>query len=519
MYTFTSRNGIVDLVQCPLSIDNEHQIKFNSVAEQAIYFENLHGTTVSPLNLIAFNALDYIEIPLEYTRVENKNYCRIQNYNVLNDNNVGSKWYYFFITKFEMVSDSVTRLYLKIDVWQTYQFDITFNSTFVERNHVQEDYYNSLNDEPSEGVLTLHNELLEQFSGGYFIFCNGDISQDDMTSSQKVQFKIGNFSIPSYVMFYTEANAGQMATDMQSIANAGRGDRVNSAMYIPFLADSSKLSSQIVNTFPYCSGATDSDGLLKKVIEFDFSTYIPQFKKELCFPYAVIQVQDMTTGQTINLEPNRFDLSEGLKAKFELRGSISETPSYKVIPMNYKNNIYSFSDSLVVKCNTSLPVLNNSYAKYLMNNQDFNNLKIAGGIADVGYSLLNKSPMGAFSGFESIANVMLQESQARKQPNQLTSITDGAMDRILFNNGIRIKLLTMDDDHKEMARSYWNMYGYPIKKLRYPSSTIDTGKTHKFIKTLDCNVDGYISQEYLQEITNLYNRGITFWKSDSFRQY
>lgn len=509
----STRKGTIELLQCPLSSDNEHQIYFSDLTAQNTYFTALHGQVISNMNLVKFGP-DYIDVPADYASAILNNYVRIQN------TSINTKWYYYFATKFETINDNATRIYLKIDVWQTWQFDITFSKSFVEREHVITDYFNKMNDLPSEGVLEELITTKYNFTGGYFVFCNADPTVDDTTSSSNIGFSLGNYSIPSYVLFYKEDQKASLSMDLQKIANAGRGDRINACVYVPFIVSPASLNINTTNGYPFCTGATTPTDVMKQTITFDFSGFVAGYKKDLCYPYAYIQVQDLITGQSIILHPEKFsDLLTGQQVNFEIQGTISESPYYKIIPKNYKGQEYSYSDSLVVRCNTSLPVLNNSYAKYLMNNQLANDLRYASAGVGVGASILSGSGMGILSGFENIANTMIQEQQAKKQPNQLSAITDGALERFIFNNGIKVSLFTMDADHQNTAHSFWNMYGYPIKQVKTPVIAIPDGRYHQFTKLQDANISGDIPQTDLQEITSLFNRGITMWNSDYFRQY
>jgi hypothetical protein len=45
------------------------------------------------------------------------------------------KWFYAFITQYDFVSPKVTRITYQIDVYQTWLFDMTWQSTYVEREH------------------------------------------------------------------------------------------------------------------------------------------------------------------------------------------------------------------------------------------------------------------------------------------------------------------------------------------------------------------------------------------------
>lgn len=484
---------------------------FNFLSEQQTYFNNLSGGIQIEYNYIRHE--NTMTVPLDY-------YTCIQfNYLIYQNEMVNNKWFFCFIDRFEFVNDKVTKLYLKTDVWQTWQFDVNYERSFIERRHEVTDSMNSLSDTPNEGTLINYKSLEHNFRGAYFVFCNADVTQEDTTNSSQYDFKLGNFSVPSMVLVYEAGQASSMAMDLQKIANKGYGDRISSAVFVPAFNDTfTILQNMIVDTvngYPVCRGTEYSEDLLKETIEFDFSDVNLGHEKCLTFPYAKIVVQDMTTGQTIELEPNRFDSKI---AKFEIQSTISETPSYRVIPLNYKEQNKAFAESLVIKCNTSLPVANNTYAKYLMNNQDMNNLKIAGAGVGIAGSIVAGSPMGAISGFESITNTLLQEKQAQKQPNQLSSITDGALERIQFQNGIRIMLMVMDEDHMKTANDYWTLFGYPQRCIDYPRPSVNT-LDYEFIKLQNANIGGKMSQSDLIEIQDMFNRGVTMWKAEKFRQY
>lgn len=53
--------------------------------------------------------------------------------------NYGNKWFYAYITNMEYENDGLTNITISTDVWQTWQFDINFKNSFVEREHVNND--------------------------------------------------------------------------------------------------------------------------------------------------------------------------------------------------------------------------------------------------------------------------------------------------------------------------------------------------------------------------------------------
>lgn len=50
--------------------------------------------------------------------------------------NHANKWFYAFITNIEYVNENLTNIYITTDVWQTWQFDIIFKESFVEREMI-----------------------------------------------------------------------------------------------------------------------------------------------------------------------------------------------------------------------------------------------------------------------------------------------------------------------------------------------------------------------------------------------
>lgn len=59
------------------------------------------------------------------------NYCCY-----FNANENSRKMFYNFIDRIEYIAKNTTKIYLKTDVWQTWQFDVVFRQSWIERSHV-----------------------------------------------------------------------------------------------------------------------------------------------------------------------------------------------------------------------------------------------------------------------------------------------------------------------------------------------------------------------------------------------
>lgn len=121
----------VKLLQVPINLDNKNQITFSNSTEQFNYFNSLPKLEASNFS---FQRKDnIIRWPGHVDNLMYYNYCMYQN------ENYGTKWFYAFITNMEYVNDNMTYIYIKTDVFQTWQFNLNYKRMFVEREHVNDD--------------------------------------------------------------------------------------------------------------------------------------------------------------------------------------------------------------------------------------------------------------------------------------------------------------------------------------------------------------------------------------------
>ena len=123
------------LLKCPLSLDNKNQLTFANKTAQYNYFNSLPKLELGNFKYIRQASVirypEHIDNLLEY------NYCMYQN------DNYSNKWFYAFIINMHYVNDNMTQISIMTDVWQTWQFDISFEESFIEREMI-----NVINDIP-----------------------------------------------------------------------------------------------------------------------------------------------------------------------------------------------------------------------------------------------------------------------------------------------------------------------------------------------------------------------------------
>jgi hypothetical protein len=126
----------VRLLNTPLSMGDEHQIKFTSVAAQTNYFISCAQHTF--FDFLYQRKEQIIRVPINIEDLYDCNYVMYKN------SRFSTKFFYAYITKLEWLSDQSTAVHIKTDVYQTWQFQLTFHDSFIERQHPATDQYNTL---------------------------------------------------------------------------------------------------------------------------------------------------------------------------------------------------------------------------------------------------------------------------------------------------------------------------------------------------------------------------------------
>ena len=128
-------NSRVILLKSPLKLDNYNQITFNNSGQQFDYFYSLPKieewdyTYVRKDGVIrvATNSSLTFEDLLQY------NYCMYQN------TSYDNKWFYAFVTDITYINDGMTEVKIETDTFQSWQFELQYKNSFVEREHVNDD--------------------------------------------------------------------------------------------------------------------------------------------------------------------------------------------------------------------------------------------------------------------------------------------------------------------------------------------------------------------------------------------
>lgn len=116
----------IRLLKLPLTIDNKNQLTFANLENQTNYFLGI--TECIELEKCSYQRKDnIIRFPAHIDSIIQYDYVMYKN------ENYGDKWFYAFVIGMEYENDGLTNVAIQTDVFQTWQFDILWKQSFIER--------------------------------------------------------------------------------------------------------------------------------------------------------------------------------------------------------------------------------------------------------------------------------------------------------------------------------------------------------------------------------------------------
>lgn len=508
----------IRLLKCPLELSDLNQITFSNAAAQYTYFNSLPHLTVDNATYVRRDG--YIRYPVQYDDLVHYNYVMYQN------EAYSDKWFYAYIERMEYISDGMTAIYIKTDCFQTWQFDLEYKRTFVEREHTNDDTIGS-------------NIVDEGLQLGEFVCNTGDTGSIEFGSGPEGDANLLCFQVTELVsglgsaantrryagiysglyMFGVRPQYADQVID--AYASDGKSDNIIAIFYAPgkffdARVQTSSLPGQVGTIYYSPVTPGEYSTLLTQPTTVAINTtidgYIPKNNKLFTSPYNYIH---FTNNSGSDVEYHYEDFKNNT-AKFFVSGSICQGCSIKLTPVDYKGHAEAYAFGINAG---KLPQC--AWAKdYYTNWVTQNAANHAMTMLSAGASVLTAPPTAqglmnaGVSAFNSIGNMMAEYYKAERMPNQAAgNVNSGDLNfsarRYFFHYGrMHIKA--------EIAKSideYFSMYGYKTKRVKVPNIT---GRTNwNFVKTIGCYIAGNIPQEDMSTIKEMFDSGITFWHNPS----
>lgn len=527
-------NTDVILLKVPLEISDNNQLTFANATAQYNYFYGLPKLAFDKFtyqrkdNTIKVGAL--IDDLYEY------------NYVMYRNTNHSNKWFYAYITNLEYISDQVTAISIKTDVWQTWQFDLNYKKTFVEREHVNDDTVGShtvpegieLGEYVQNGSV-VNSDLLNTSTESnvcYICFQVSDYPTQTHTGispafpNDVTGRKVGGvYSGLDYIMVLTADDANNLIAcyDADSKSNA-----IVAIFTVPFGAINANNMSIVNRTSDYGNFTTfmfssdSSTAITLDTITLSKPTsldgYTPKNGKMKTYPFCYFYTSN-NAGTEVDFHWEDFSSSP----TFTIDGVVSQGMSIKAYPTNYKRGTGLDGYTYGIACG-KLPICawNTDYYVNWCTQNAINiplNLAtsvvksvgaIAGGITTGGAYGAIAGVGGGMNLLRSVADVVNQHYQASLTPDQARGNANcGDINMAKTRFGFTFYPMSIKAEYAKMCDDYLSMFGYKVNEVKIPNIT--GRRNWNYVKTIGCYIKADIPQDDLAEIKSLFDKGITFW--------
>lgn len=514
------------LLKSPLKLDNYNQITFSNLTAQYNYFSSLpkleyDGCTYQRKDGVIYYDTDK-ETNINAPRFEDLlqyNYCMYKN------DSYKDKWFYAFVTDIKYINDGMTEITIDTDAFQSWQFDIIYMNSFIEREHVSNDTVglHTLPEGLETGEYITNTENKNNYLTSYSILVASTIDLDTYASDG------GNAYGGVYQGYnlYHFSNSSTGRTALQNVLMRMNTDQKLNAIVGIFLCpvgffttdsltDGSKVTPE---TTPrgFSWGSSVQDTYVQRLNTLN--GYTPKNNKLKTYPYMYLLMDNGSGSQAIYRYED-FNTS-GNDLDFTIVGTPSFGGSYFVMPENYggsapnnyKNRLHG---GKIPTCGFQ----NDTFINWLSANA----VPISTGLAGDSVSAISGSAQTAsgnasgissiLSGFFGIFNKMNEVEYHSKMPPQHVGNADTG--DVNFVRGITTFTaygMSIKQEYAKCIDDFMSMYGYKVNRLATPN--IHKRSNWDYIKCIDVNLEGNIPEKDLDKIRMLFNNGCTFWHTTS----
>lgn len=522
----------VYLLKCPLELDNQNQLDFATKSAQETYFKSLPKLYLDEFSyqrkdsVIRVNY--HIDTLLQYTYVMYKN------------DNYSNKWFYAFITDMEYINDNCTYVTIKTDVWQTWQFDLSWKRCFVSREHTNDDTFgkNLVPESLETGEYICNKEENIRYNddqgtpADYLVFMQVTELPNNWTLPSGCSKMVNNVASGCYYIGLDYDATGLKAVskilewyDSNDKAGAVLAMFIAPELITPVTEQNKTLGGlTFVVSYPQTSEAPTlmADGTFS--MSQNLNGYSPKNKKTLAYPYNYLLISN-NNGETYEYRFEEFyNLNDSTRKQigtpsFTVLGALTQGCQVKMFPENYMKGTGTTSCWDYGINGGKYPILSWTSDYYL--NWEAENgrylatqtgLNVVSSIASAAMNPLNlvTGGLAALNVFSTINQAMHQQEVAAMQPDQAKGNTaSGDLNFAFSKDQFTLRQMTIREDFARKIDDYFSAYGYQTNAYKIPNRT---GRQNwNFVQTSGCNITADIPQKDLEEIKGMFNAGITIW--------
>lgn len=549
----------VRLLKVPLEIDDLNQLTFTDANAQYNYFNGLPKLVFDNFTYQRKDSI--IKLPVLMDDIINYNYVMYRN------DAYSDKWFYAFIEDMVYKNDDVTEVAIKTDVWQTWQFDLTFKPVLIDREHANYDTVGS-NTYPeglelgeyvtNQGTIDFGPTTGELYNNYWIVVDVAQIENQGESQTLSYQWISGVGTHPTrpiingtpsgcvHLLIGTYGESGPDVT-IDQIAHlydvAGLGGSIVSIYILPKALipeiyygleltasiETSSVTEYATATVAIPQGSVGPTTVTESTFtkRTTLNQYVPVNKKLLTYPYSFFNISN-NCGTCV---PYHYEDFTG-DVKFKIISSLGPSGNVKAVPQNYKNigsNDSCFDFSVTGGKYPICGWTNDSYTNWLTQNGVNMDTQVRTaaihGIGNMLQSAVTGAAggpaglaIGAVSGAAGIVTSQLAlareqhvaKTQANLIPDQVSGNANNSDLAWSYNNN-RFTYIPMciKPEYARKIDAFFSQYGYKCNEVKIPNIT--GRRNWNYVKTIGCYIEADIPQTDLNEIKSMFNRGITLW--------
>lgn len=475
-----------------IKTDREYNnvVYWNSATEQINYFAGKAEKSFTEYSYQRQN--NSIKVGCSSDSVLSCNYIVYQNSAFTN------KWFYCFIDNIVYISDETCEVFFTIDIFNTWFFEINVRQCFVEREHVSlnlDTYNQNLVDEGLDvGEHTTNNltPYFYDFESLSLVIATGS-DKDGAFVGGGVYGRIFSGILYKVFSLNSQSDLDQIIQFLKDMTDAGKNDSIISMYMIP--------TKFVVN----------GNNIFKETISFtmptNFLDYTPKNKKLLQYPYNFLNVTNLS-GNTGTFKYEYFKTSN---VQFSVSGTYSTNPEAEITPRAYKTSavIDNPNESILLSGFPQCAYTIDTYRAWLAQNAGgiINNLvNSAADIIPTNGEFDPTSPLKSVG--STVAN--LRDSYYKNPPQiqgQNAPLIRFANHELTFG----VYQMQITPERAKIIDNYFELYGYKVNTLKIPNMN---NRPHwNYVKTAYANIYCSTSINVVNQIKDVFNKGVTFWKN------
>lgn len=500
-----------------------HVRLYNSTQDLLNHLENWRvnpagelGDQLNEMAPIRVGSLD-VKVPFTEMAALDLNYLAFNNYGLHDE------WVFCFITSIEWRSERTTRIIFELDVFQCNWYKMNVKPCFVEYHHI-----------PKSQDTIGANQIPVNIETGESVVANSYL------------YPLYNMDICVYVTEGTtgEPFDGAVVNGIYRTGSLGHYsiDDVDTVNQLISQYTEEGIVDDILAIFmapQLCINAIKGDGSNKTEFNLPlnkgdiFGGYTPHNNKLYSYPYCYAMV-DNNEGQA---NVYRFELSnnDDHSIDFEITGAMCTLPQVLLSPSNYKGVNRLYSEALVISGFPQCAFQSDTFKAWIAQNKGALAVQATSIISDAVQAPVNAvtgiatggtgAALGGIQATSSTFSALQGTMSLLAQLRDKSVVPAAVHGKALSENvnvacsltGYSFYVMSCQEEFARVIDSFFDVYGYPINRVTTPN--LNSRTTWNYVKTAGCGFSGAVDLAQLQQIREIFNKGVTLWHTDDIGNY